>query len=218
MADFVQVGVIGLGKFGYKFGEMLAEHGVNVLGVDRREERVKQARHVFTKVMQADAANQDALLQMGLGDLSHVLISVGESIASSAMIAMFLKELQVPVLWAKAANDDHAKLLRKIGVDEVVIPEHVAARQFANRVTIPGFIDYFPFNQEVLVKKITIRQWAGKTLRDTDPTNRFGVQVIAVKRKGESEFRLIPKADDRLHEGDELVVVGEISRLTQLNT
>lgn len=216
MADFIQVGVIGLGKFGYKFGEYLVQSGVNVLGIDKHEGQVKQARNALTQVMQADATNKEALIQMGVGDLSHVLISVGDSIASSAMIAMFLKELEVPVLWAKVINADHAKLLEKVGVDEVIIPEHMAALHLAHRAIIPGFIDYFPFSKKVLIKEVTVQNWAGRNLRELDLTNRFGVQAIAIKRTGETEYGLSPKANAPLYEGDVLVVIGYIEKLGEL--
>ncbi|MFW8600061.1 potassium channel family protein [Desulfobacterota bacterium M19] len=216
MNNFVQVGVIGLGKFGLEFGQQLASQGVNVLGIDNREANIKEARHVFTQVYKANAAQKEALLQMGMGDLSHVLVSVGDSIAASAMISMYLKELGVPVVWVKAINQDHAKLLKKIGVDDVFMPERMAARQLANRITIPGFIDYFPFNEEIVVKEIKINSWAGRSLRELNLTNKYRIQVIAVKKNQARDYVLVPKADEKLAVDDLLVVIGEINSLAQI--
>lgn len=213
MKDFVQVGVIGLGKFGFEFGAIIAGFGVNVLGIDSNPELVKRAKNVFTQVLEADATSKEALIQMGVGQLSHVLVSVGDSLAASVMIAMYLKELGVPVVWAKAINTDHATLLKKIGVNEVIIPEHMAARQMAAKITIPGFLDYFPFSKDVVLKEIVIDQWAGQSMKDLDLTNRFGIQVIAAKHKGDVEFSILPKADKPLREGDTLVIIGAIERL-----
>lgn len=218
MAKFIQAGVIGLGKFGYKFGEALINDGVNVLGIDHEPDYVRRAQGVFTQVLQADATDREALVQMGVADLSHVLVSIGDSIAGSAMISMYLKELGVPLVWVKATNSDHAKLLKKLGVDEVIIPEHMAARHLANRITIPGFIDHFPFNKEMVLKEMPIAQWAGKTLRQLNLTNEYRIQVIAVKRAGEAQYTFIPKADDTLHEGDILVVIGEIHVLEKMSS
>ncbi len=216
MNNFVQVGVIGLGKFGLEFGQQLAAQGVNVLGIDNRETNIKEARHVFTQVYKANATQKEALLQMGMGDLSHVLVSVGDSIAASAMISMYLKELGVPVVWVKAINQDHAKLLKKIGVDDVFMPERMAARQLANRITIPGFIDYFPFNEEIVVKEIKINSWAGRSLRELNLTNKYRIQVIAVKKNQAKDYVLVPKADEKLAVDDLLVVIGEINSLAQI--
>lgn len=217
MRDFVQVGVIGLGKFGFEFGRIISDFGVNILGIDSNPELVRRAKNVFTQVLEADATSKEALIQMGVGQLSHVLVSVGDSLAASAMITMYLKELGVPVIWAKAMNADHANLLRKIGVDEVIIPEHMAARQMAAKITIPGFLDFFPFSKDVVLKEIIIDQWTGQSLRDLNLTNRYGVQAIAAKHKGDVEYSILPKADKPLRQGDTLVVIGEIGRLEDIN-
>lgn len=216
MSDFVQAGVIGLGKFGFKFGETLVKQGVNVLGIDSNPEHVKRAQHMFTQSLQADATSKEALSQMGVGDLSHVLVSVGESISASTMITMYLKELGVPLVWVKAVHSDHAKLLRKIGADDVIIPEEMAARQLANRLTIPGFIDYFPFNKEMVLKEIVIDQWSGQTLRDIGLTNNYHIQAIALKRTTEKNYSFIPRADEPLNKDDVLVVIGEIASFAKI--
>jgi trk system potassium uptake protein TrkA len=217
MPNFVQAGVIGLGKFGFKFGETLVQQGVNVLGIDNDPEHVKHAQHVFTQAFQADATSKEALVQMGVGDLSHVLVSVGDSIAASTMISMYLKELGVPLVWVKAINSDHAKLLKKIGVDDVIIPEEMAARQLANRLTIPGFIDYFPFNKEMVLREIVIDKWSGLTLRDIALTKNYHIQALALKKTGEIKYSFIPKADDPLNKGDVLVVIGEATNFAKIN-
>lgn len=205
-----QVGVIGLGKFGFKFGKTLTEHNIEVIGVDAKTENVKLAQSVFTQVYQADATNKEALEQLGFSDMTHVLISVGSSIAASSMIALYLKELHVPNVWVKAINADHEKLLMKIGVDEVFIPERMAAKQLANRIAIPGFIEYLPFDNKYALKEFIVHEWAGKSLREIDLTNRFNIQVIAVKHVGEDNYKYIPKANEQLNADDILVAIGEV--------
>ena len=216
MADFIQVGVIGLGKFGYKFGEELISRGVNVLGIDRRPEHVKQANHVFTEVMQADAANKEALVQMGVSELRHVFVSVGDSIAASAMISMYLKELGVPLVWVKAIDENHAKLLKKVGADKVIIPEHMAAKELVNRITIPGFIDVLPFDENVITKEIVIHNWQGQSLKDIRLSNKYAVQAIGLKKKGAANYTFIPQPDYPFQEGDRLMIIGEIHKLAQI--
>ncbi len=57
----------------------------------------------------------------------------------------------VPNVWVKAVNEDHARLLRKIGADEVMIPEHIAAYQLADRIDMPGIIQRLPFDSEMII-------------------------------------------------------------------
>ena len=209
----LQIGIVGLGKFGLKFGQSLVALGHEVLGVETDPDKVKNAQHILTQVVQTDAMSREALEQIRIQDLEHVLVSVGDSIAASVMISMYLKELGVLKVWAKAINKDHEKLLYKIGVDEVVIPEYMAAKQIASRIAMPGFIEYLSFDKTMAVKELEVKRWAGKSLKELNLTNSFGIQVIAVRRQGEKKYQYIPKADELFQEGDHVVAIGKISQL-----
>jgi len=218
MAAKLLVGVIGLGKFGFWFGQSLVELGHEVLGVDVNPDNVRRAQNTFSQVYQADAMDKEALKQIGFTDVTHALVSVGESISASTMISMYLKELEISNVWVKAVHSDHKKLLNKIGVDKVIIPEQVAAQQLANRVAIPGFIDYLPFDHTMVLKELKVKEWAGRTLRDIDLTNRYDIQVIAIKKAGDNRFRFIPKADDTVGEGDTMIVIGPSEGLSEIKS
>ena len=208
--------IVGLGKFGLKFGRSLVALGHEVLGVESDPDKVKNAQQVLTQVFQTDAMSREALEQIRIQDLEHVLVSVGDSIAASIMISMYLKELGVPKVWAKAINKDHEKLLYKIGVDEVVIPEYMAAKQIASRIAMPGFIEYLSFDKSMAVKEFSVKRWAEKSLKELNLTNSFGIQVIAVRRKDEKKYQYIPKADELFQEGDHVIAIGKISQLGKI--
>lgn len=212
----LQIGIIGLGKFGLKFGQSIIELGQTVLGVDGHPGRIKQAQNVLSQVYQVDASSKEALAQLGFGDMNYVLVSVGDSIAASAMITMFLKELGVRQVWVKAINEDHEKLLRKVGADEVIIPEHIAAKQLANKMIDPGFIEYLPFEKDMALKELVVSEWEGKTIRGIDLTNTYNAQILAIKKAGTDSFKFIPKAVDRLSKGDILVVFGNNEELAKV--
>ncbi|BCO09526.1 potassium uptake protein TrkA [Desulfolithobacter dissulfuricans] len=202
-----EIAVIGLGKFGFYFAQTLAELGYKVVGIDNQSAKVQKARDVLAQVYRTDATNKDALEQLGIREMTHVLVSVGDSIAASTMISMYLKELGVEEVWVKAVNPDHQRLLYKVGVDTVIIPEQLAAVHLASKVAIPGFIQYASFDTEMSFQELVVDRWAGKTLKDLDLTNRYGVQVIATRREDEPHFQFLPRADYELKKGDRLIVI-----------
>ncbi|MBI9084152.1 MAG: TrkA family potassium uptake protein [Desulfobacterales bacterium] len=216
MAKKLTIGVIGLGKFGFRFGQTLVELGQEVLGIDSRPEQVRRAQSLLTQVYEADAMDVGALKQLGFPDMTHVLVSVGSAITASSMLAMHLIEMGVDKVWVKAVDNDHARLLKRIGVEHVILPEDMAARQLAHRLATPGFIEYLPFDKGVALKELIVEKWGGQSLRQIDLTNQFKVQVIAVKKPVDKEFRYIPGADDLLETGDRLVVLGRTERLAKL--
>jgi trk system potassium uptake protein TrkA len=213
----LQVGIVGLGKFGCKFGKTLTGMGHEVLGVDTNPEAVRQASGIMTQVFHVDAMDRETIKQMGFADFDHVLISVGESITASAMIALHLKEMGVAQVWAKAVGADHARLLEKIGVDRVFIPEAMAARQLARQMADPDFIEYLPFAPDVGIKELTVDRWSGRTLRDLDLTNRHNTQVVARRSSGDKRYNFIPRPDEPLGKGDTLVVIGALDRVEKLS-
>jgi len=217
MARKFQVGIIGLGKFGFCFGESMIQLGQSVVGVDNDPDKIKHSQSLFTQVYQADATDKSVLEQIGFADLEHVLVSVGSSITASAMISMYLKELDVPNIWVKAISGDHQRLLHRIGVNEVIIPEQLAARQLANRLAMPGFIDYLPFDKDVMLKEFTVNRWAGLTLRQIDLTNKYSIQVIATRKGNQKRFRFIPKADEPLEKNDVMVLIGPERQLNRIH-
>jgi trk system potassium uptake protein TrkA len=211
-----EIGVIGLGKFGFYLAKALVGLGHNVVGLDNRPERIKRAQDVLTQAYEADATDKDALAQLGFAELNHVIISVGHSMEASILIALYLKELGAPDIWCKAISDDHEKLLLKIGVDHVIFPERFAAEQLARSLVVPGLIDYLPMGKAILLKEIVIENWEGKTLRDLDLTNQYGLQVIAIKHKGGKEYTFVPRADQKLKKGDVLAIVGKEENFEKL--
>ncbi len=216
MARNSQVGIIGLGKFGYKFGMTLLNLGHNVLGVDCQKENIDKAKKIFSQVFEADATQKQALEQIGISDMTHILVSVGNSISASTMISMYLKELAVPNVWVKAIHEDHAKLLKKVGADEVIIPEHLAAEQLAYRIDMPGLIEKLPFDTDMVIRELAVEKIAPKTLREIDLTNQYNTQIIAIKKIGESRYKFIPRADDELACGDKIIVIGDAEVLAKI--
>jgi trk system potassium uptake protein len=216
MAAKPQICVIGLGKFGYKVGASLIHLNHQVIGIDSNPTNVQRAQKIFHQVYEADISIKQALEQIGFREITHALISVGDSISTSAMTTMYLKELKVPNVWVKAINEDHATLLRKIGADDVVIPEHIAAAQLADKIHIPGIIERLPFDPEMIIRELTIDRLAQKSVREIDLTNRHNCQIIAIRKHQETHYRYIPKADDLLAAGDSIIVIGKNDDLAKI--
>lgn len=216
MAANIQVGIIGLGKFGLKFAQTLVSFGKKVIGIDKNPENIRKCRKILPQVYEADAMNKEALVQIGIQDTTHVVVSVGASITASLMTCMFLKELGIRNVWAKAVNTDHAKLLEKVGIERVIFPEAIVAQQCASQLAVPGFLEYLPFDETLVLRELDVDKFSGKKLRQIDLSNRYGVQIIAIKRAGEDRFQFIPKADDLLGEGDVVMAIGQMHDIKRI--
>ncbi|QJB54886.1 TrkA family potassium uptake protein [Pseudodesulfovibrio sp. zrk46] len=216
MANRKEVGVIGLGKFGYALAAALTDLGHDVVGVDRNPDNVRRAQGKLAQVYECDATDEKALGQVGFKDLEKVIVSTGSSMEASILVVLNLQTLGVRDIWVKAISEEHERVLYKLGVPYVVFPEAFVAFQLAHRLTMPGIHDYFGLGTDVVTREILVDKWAGKTLRDLDLTNKFHVQVIAYRKNGEAVFSFVPDANMEFTEGDVIVLIGKTDDMIKI--
>ena len=68
----------------------------------------------------------------------------------------------------------------------------------------------------MIIRELEIEKFKGKTIREIDLTNRFDVQIIAIRKKGSLTYKYIPRANDQLSEGGNLIVIGAVDSLSQI--
>jgi trk system potassium uptake protein TrkA len=217
MAKKMEIGVIGLGKFGFSLASALADLGHDVVGVDKNGEHVRRAQDSLSQIYQLDATDEKALEQIGFKDLNMVVVSTGNSMEASILVVLNLQSLGVEKIWVKAVSAEHERVLYKLGVPFVVFPEEYVALQLAHRLAVPGIHDYLGLGKDVVTREILVRQWAGKTLRDLNLTNTYSLQVIAYRLAGEHSFSFVPQADRKLEDGDVLVLLGKTENIMKIS-
>jgi trk system potassium uptake protein TrkA len=213
-----EFGVVGLGKFGLSLAASLMKHNQQVVGLDMDPDKVRTASEILTHAYQAEAVDKTALEQLGFGELPEVIVSTGHSMEASILVTLFLKELGCRSVTVKAISHDHEKVLRKVGADSVIFPERYAAEQLAAKLAVPGLIDYLPLGTNIILKEISVDEWAGRTLRDLDLTNNYGVQVVAIKGAEDKQYTFVPKAHVPLTKGDTLAVIGKAENLADVES
>ena len=112
----LEIGIIGLGKFGLRMAATLVSLGYTVVGVDMSEARVQLAEEMLDTVYKADATNISVLRSLHMQDMDWVVISVGESVEQSLNVTLNVQELGGPRILVKASNEEHRKILRRLGV------------------------------------------------------------------------------------------------------
>lgn len=202
------IAVVGLGRFGTALSAELAELGHEVLGIDTDERLVQTAAGRFTHVIQADATDIEAMRQAGVADLHHAVVAIGDAIQASILSTATLADLGVPDIWAKAQNDQHSRILTRVGADHVVFPERDTGRNVAHRVT-SQMLDYIQIDEGfALVETNVPERLAGMTLVESDLRRNFGVNVVGVKPDDGSFAHASPTTT--LRAGDVLLVAGDV--------
>jgi len=201
--------VIGLGRFGTALADQLQDLGHEVLGIETDDHLVQIASGDMTHVVQADATDEAAMRQLGVHDVNHAVVAIGQSVQASILATATLSDLGVPDIWAKAQTAQHARILERVGAHHVVFPERDMGRRVAHRVT-GKMLEYVQFDDSFALVETTVPAGlAGRTLLESGIRNDHGVNVVGVKQPGGSFTH--PEPDTVLGAGSLLLVAGEVA-------
>lgn len=193
MAENENVVVIGLGRFGGQVAESLLRLGHEVLGIDEDAGIVQQWSDELTHVVQADATDEDALLQVGIQEFGRAVVGIGDDIEASVLTVLALSELGVRDIWAKAISVKHGKILRSVGAHHVIYPEAEMGERVAHLIT-SRMLDFIELDDGFAIAKTRApRDAAGRTLADAGLRATFGVTVVGVKAQGSDFVFAVPE-------------------------
>ena len=200
--------VIGLGRFGGSVCKTLADAGQEVLAIDKYESRVNDYKDIATQAVVADAQYEDVLRSLGIRNVDHVIVAIGEDIQASILVTLMVKEQGVKYVTAKAQNEYHAKVLEKLGVDRVVHPERDMGVRIGRSLTSKNMVDYLDLDANFKLAEILITnpEFVGKSLAEMDFRDRYGLNVIALAHSRQE--MVLPSAGDVLTENDSILVAG----------
>lgn len=207
--------VIGLGIFGSSMARTLQSLGNDVLAIDKNESLVQEIADEVTQAVVLDATDENALKSIGINNFDVAVITIGEDIQSSIMVTILVKELGVKYIIAKAKNDLHGKVLRKIGVDRVVLPEKELAVRVAHNLVSSNILDYIEFSSDYTIMEIQVpNKWVGKLIKDIRLRTKYGINVIAIKRS--EKVIISPLGEETLLKNDIIISIIQSEDLNKI--
>ena len=207
--------VVGLGRFGTQVAKKLYELGCEVLAIDNSNVKVQQLSNDVTHAVVGDARDKEVLRALGAKDFDCAVVAIGDSLADSVLATMNLKELGVPKVICKASDETHRQVLKKLGADQVVIPEHENAVRLAKSLASRNVLDYIELSDDYGIIEVPApNPWLDKSLIELNVRAKLGVNILAVRRGG--EITVSPSADFRILQGDILVVLGDTAALNAM--
>ena len=122
-----------------------------------------------------------------------------------------------------ALGDEMVRTLNRLRVPEDghVLATQVAAKDqatfLAERLHNPNILEYLPFIEGHSIVEISPPEhFIGKSLKELDLINRFGVQVLAIKERGSDSLNLIPTALFVLKDSHVIILLGPDKSLERL--
>ena len=207
--------VIGMGRFGQSVVEELIRKGVDVLVIDRDPERIAKMSKIATHAVTLDTTDVQALKEVGISSIDHVVVAIGKDLQSSILTTLILKDLKVARVTVKVQDANHMKIVEKLGADEIIQPEQQSGKRLASKIVSDNVLDYIDLNEShsFIVVHATDKI-IDSTIINLDVRNKFKINVVAIRRNGDI---LIPNADTVIEEEDQLLLIGSNADLDRFN-
>jgi trk system potassium uptake protein TrkA len=202
-----QFAIIGLGNFGYYLATHLYEKGHDVLAIDKDHNLVQKIKDHVTQAVVADATDFKTMNSLSIHEMDAAVVCIGTDLDASIHTTLILKDVGARQVYAKANTEPHGRILRKVGAQEVLFPEKDLAISLAERLHNPSLLDYLPFFEGYSIVELKPKEsFVGKELKELDLINKYGVQVIAIKKAASGKLSMIPTGKHVL-KGDEVMIL-----------
>lgn len=223
--------VIGLGQFGNSIARQLSLRGAEVLAIDNNEQHIESISGDVAYGVTMDATDIKALKAQNIQDMDAVIVAIGEDFDALLLTVVYLMELNVRRIIARAEGRHQRMILEKIGVKEILSPEDEIGRLVAEKLINPSIVSSInlPDDHEI-VELRTPPGIANRSLGDISLRNKYKLNLITIKRaytldKNGQQIREehiigVPSSDTVIEENDTIIVFGtvkDIQRFIEIN-
>jgi len=219
--DTRPIAVLGLGRFGYRIAKQLARSGEEVIACDLNRNAVEALSNEITHTVVLDVTDEQAMRSQGIHKIKAGIVAIGEDFEATVLATVILKQMEIPRIVARARSRTTAEVLERVGAHDVVLAEDEAADRWASRILGPRVLSQIEFHEGYSIVEFVVPEaWVGKGLGELDVRRKYGLHVVAVKRK-DTEARsgsriTVLGPGDQLEPEDVLIVMGRDEELRRL--
>ncbi len=216
--------IAGDGEVGVHLAKSLSELDHNITVVDPHSELLKRLESESDLLtITGDSTSPQVLIDANVADCD-LFLSVLHEESINLVTCILAKKLKAKKTVARITNAElltpkHREMFRDLGVDELVCPERIAAKEITNLLNNSVATEFFDFSGGLLTMYV-IRLDADspvighnvKELTQTYP--ELQVRVVALLRNGDT---LIPHSDTVFRSGDLAYIIGRANQLDGIN-
>lgn len=223
--------VIGLGRFGSRIARTLSLRGAEVMAIDNDEAHVDSLRDDVASPVIMDSTDFKALKSQRLDTMDAVVVAIGENFEALLLTVTHLMELKIKRIIARASNEHQLKILKKLGVEEILSPEDEVGILVAERLVHPSIKTFLQLSDDYEISEILPpRKIVNMSVAEISFREKFDLNLISIKRDFETEvdgqvvfekhLLGVPKHNTIIYETDTIIVMGknaDIERFIELN-
>lgn len=210
--------VIGVGRFGQAVIKGLHQEGHHVVACDRDESCLDSVYPFIQHSLVGDTSDERFYKDVDVTEFDTVVVSIGEDVRSCLLTVGLLKENGARKVISKAGKDTDGRLLRKLGADDVILPEADSGFRLSKQLSNPGLLEAIELSPHCSGLEVKIPySFIGKSLFHLDIRKKFNLTVVMLTKKGERHPVIPPSPLYEFEENDIIFIVGENSDLQKFS-
>lgn len=177
--------IIGLGNFGTHLARQLVRDGHEVIGVDNNPEHTDEMKDEIEFLVTADCSDMNEFEDIPVGECDAVIVAIGEDFEAALSIAANVQQAGAKRIISRIINPLHARLLKLLKIDELLIPEAMAAAWLARSLKAPDVLNSLSIGGGHEIAEVKLPAGLiGKNLLEADLRGRYELNLVTiVKRK-----------------------------------
>lgn len=220
--------IVGLGNFGASLAIKLSNLGHEVIGLDKRMEKVESLKDKITQAICLDTTDPEAVRILPLKETDAVIVAIGEDEGSSIMSTALMKQMKVKRLIGRAVSKLQTTVLEAMGVTEIVYPEEESADRLAKSLDLEGVIDSFTISGSHNIVEVNVPdRYVGKTIEEIGFRQKYHLNILTIlkctqdtnaigAKRTIKEVVGVVTPDTVLKDGDILVMYGKVKDIKRL--
>lgn len=215
----IRYAVIGLGNFGSWVVRTLNDLRQDTIAIDIDKDRVQKIRDYTSTPVLADATRKENLISLGINEMKAAVVSLGDNTSAATLITLYLQEMGVSQIIVKAVDEDHGKILKKVGATDIIFPEKDMGVKVAKSLVMPNILEFIDMSEDFQIAEIAPpNDFVGKSLAQLALPQRYNVQVIGIRELIPERFTIVPMGDFIVKDSDILVVIGRGSNINRIKS
>lgn len=215
--------ICGAGRVGRSTAREFERNHVPFLIIESKEKKAEEQTDGWLSI--TGDATQEKVLRHAQIERARGIVAATTTDATNIYIVLTARALNSKLrIIARASEESAEKHLRTAGADVVVSPYGFAGHRIAQSFLRPNVVDFLDIavsrhtNAELVIEEVKVghdSQLAGKTIGTSYIHRDMGIMVLAIRRS-DGQPRFNPTASEPILPGDNLIVMGEAAKLSQL--
>lgn len=212
--------IAGDGEVGFYLAKSISDLNHNITVVDPNSELLKRLEKDTDLLTIAGSSTSPRVLAEANVGNCDLFLAVLHDESINLMSCVLAKKLKATRTVARISNAEllqpkHRDMFRDLGVDELVCPERIAAKEITNLLDVSVATEFFDFSGGLLTMYLIHLEAdspaAGHSVQElVQRYSDLQVRIVAILRNGET---IIPHADTVLEQGDLAYLISRPNQL-----